>query len=119
MSAEDYIRATKYENLIRNAFNCPRGPSHGADLAYMQNAMTMERGEKFAKHLGTFEKQFEKVKKYVSKALIKLSKTNTYKKEGYFFLKLEQNAEQCSSTEQLLEIVDTALDKVIELKKDK
>lgn len=118
MSTQDYIRATRYEHLVRNAFNCDRGSRNGADLSYMQNAMTMERGETYAKHLGTFEKQFEKVKSYVSKALIKLSKTNPYKRESLFFLQLEQGIEDCYSTSQLLKIVDDAMDRVIELKTD-
>ena len=47
-------------NEIRNAFDCQRGSRNGADLSYMKNAMTMERREIFAKHLGSSEKQFEK-----------------------------------------------------------
>jgi len=38
----------------------------------MKNSMTMECGDTFEKHLETFEKQFKNVKKYVSKALLKL-----------------------------------------------
>lgn len=41
MAAEDYIRASRYENLIRNAYNCTKRMRNGADLFFMQNAITM------------------------------------------------------------------------------
>ncbi len=117
MSVEDYTRAMKYEYLMRKAFNCQRGSRNGADLCYMQNAMTMERGETFAKQSGSFEKQFEKVKTYISKALIKLAKTNPYFKEAEFFNILNERLKFLNSTSDLMDIVNSALDKVIEIKK--
>ena len=117
MSADEYIQATKYENLIRNAFDCQRGSRNGADVSYMQNAMTMERGETYAKHLGSFSKQFDKVKNYISKALAKLSKTKPYSTESEFFNDLNAKLEYASSTQDLMGIVNLSLDKVIELKK--
>ena len=116
MGAETYKQAFKYENLVRIAFDCPRGMKNGADLCFMQNAMTMEDGKTFAKHLGSFDKQFEKVKSYTSKALIKLSKTKPYSTNKDFFLNLENEINSVGTTTQLMTIVTTALDKVIELK---
>lgn len=116
MSGKEYTEAMNYEMLIRNVFDCPRGTRNGADLCYMKNAMTMERGETFAKHLGTYEKQFEKVKTYISKALLKLNNTKPYSKEVNFFLKLNEEVQYSRSTEKLMEIVNVALGKVIELK---
>lgn len=45
MSAEFYTQASRYENLVKIAFNCSRGAKNGADLSFMQNAMTMENGD--------------------------------------------------------------------------
>ncbi|AZI55151.1 hypothetical protein EIB75_07810 [Epilithonimonas vandammei] len=117
MGAETYKQAFKYENLVRIAFDCPRGMRNGADLCVMQNAMTMEDGKTHAKHLGSFDKQFEKVKGYTSKALIKLSKTKPYSAEKDFFLDLDSKINWVGTTAQLMTIVVTALDKVIELRK--
>lgn len=116
MSVTEYTKATKYEYLIRHAFNCPRGSKNGAELSYMQNAMTMERGETFAKHLGSYKKQFEKVKIYISKALLKLATTKPYSNEPNFFNSLYNELEYQSSTDGLMKIVETALEKVIALK---
>lgn len=109
-------QASGYENLIKIAFNCNRGMKNGADLCFMQNAMTMELGETFAKHLGSFEKQFDKVKNYTSKALLKIAKTKPYSSESEFFLNLEKNIQYSSSTLELMNIVNWSLDKIIELK---
>ncbi|MCB9426944.1 MAG: hypothetical protein H6584_07965 [Flavobacteriales bacterium] len=117
MAIDDYKQAMRYENLIRNAYNCQTGNRNGAHLSFMQNAMTMERGESNTKHLGSFKKQFEKVKTYISKALIKLSKTKPYSKESIFFNGLNHELEYSNSTKDLMEIVNTGLDKIIELKK--
>ena len=116
MDGNDYARCSRYESLIRNAFNCERGSKNGADMQFMRNVTSMERGETFAKHLGSFEKQFDKVKNYVSKALIKLSKTNPYKKESEYFIDLEKNIKFCNYSSDLLNIIDEAMDKVVEIK---
>ncbi len=118
MSKDEYTQAMKYEMLVRNVYNCQRGMRNGADLCFMQNAMTMERGETFAKHLGSFEKQFEKVKNYISKALTKASKTTPFSKESEFFITLNNRLEYLSSTSELMDIVNLGLDKIITLKKE-
>ena len=117
MSADEYLQAMRYEMLIRNTFNCQRGSRNGADLCYMQNAMTMERGETFAKHLGSYEKQLEKVKNYTLKGLNKLIMTKPYSSEKDFFIRLNDQLVYVSSTQELMKIVNNALDKVVELKK--
>lgn len=116
MSKEFYTQASRYENLVRIAFNCQRGARNGADLNFMQNAMTMENGDSFAKHLGSFDKQFDKVKNYTSKALIKLSKTKPFSKERDFFLNLESKINYVGTTSQLMDIVNESMDKVLELR---
>jgi acetylglutamate synthase len=116
MSSDDYVIASRYENLVRIAYNCPAGMRNGAHLCFMQNAISMENGETFAKHLGSFEKQFEKVKTYVSKALLKLSKTKPYSTESVFYINLEEQLDNVSRTAHLMSIVDLALNQTIILK---
>ncbi|KFF76001.1 hypothetical protein HX13_01205 [Chryseobacterium sp. P1-3] len=116
MDSEFYTQATRYENLVRIAFSCERGSKNGADLNFMKNAMTMENGDTYAKHLGSFEKQFEKVKTYTAKALIKLSKTKPFSTEKDFFLILESKINCVGTTSQLMDIVNRSMDKVLELR---
>lgn len=67
MPNDNYTQALKYEYLVRHAFNCPTGMKNGADSCFMKNAMTMEAGETYAKHLGSFEKQFGVVSNYLER----------------------------------------------------
>lgn len=115
MSTDNYKKAMRYEMFIRNTYNCKRGSRNGADISFMKNAMSMEKGETFAKHLGSFEKQFNKVKNYVEKALIKLTKTKPFSNEKDFFNNLLSKLEYVNSTHYLMEIVDVALDKINEI----
>lgn len=112
MSAEIYTKAFSYEMLIRKAYECPSGMKNGAHLCFMQNAMTMENGETFAKHLGTFKKQFEVVQKYLAKALIKLSKNSKYKNAKMFFEEQLSNTENSTSTNELMEVVLISLEEI-------
>jgi hypothetical protein len=119
MSVDEYKKAFSYEMLIRNVYECPRGMKNGADLCFMQNAMTMERGKSFAKNLGPFKKQFEVVKNYLQKALIKLSKTRKYNKSLSFFEQHLNNLSYVNTTSDLMEIVDTTLDELNKYKIEK
>lgn len=105
MSAETYTKAFSYEMLIRKAFNCPSGMKNGAHLSFMQNAMTMESGKSFAKHLGTYEQQLNKVTEYLEKAIQKLSENIKYSKSFDFFETQLNSLKNSDSTEQLMEVV--------------
>ena len=116
MESKGYQKASTYEYFIRNAYNCPSGMKNGAHLCFMKNAMSMEKGETSARHLGTYEKQFKKVKDYVSKALIKYSKTKPYSIHSNHFLNLNNQLEYKSTTNELMVIIEDAFEKVLELK---
>lgn len=117
MSSEIYQKAFKYEMLIRNTFNCSSSMKNGAHMCFMQNAMTMEEGKTFAKHLGSFQKQFNVVKNYISKALSKLSNTKLYGEDCIFFQMQQQQLENATTTYELMKIVESSLNKIIEYKK--
>lgn len=112
MGAEIYRKAFNYEMLIRKAYECPSGMKNGAHLSFMQNVMTMENGDTFAKHLGSLKKQFGIVKNYIAKALIKLSKTRKYNSSLSFFEQHLNNLSCAHTTNELMEIIDTALDEL-------
>lgn len=101
-----------YEMLIRRAFNCPSGSKHGAHQQLMQNAMTMEHGKTYAKHLGSFSKQFNEVKGNVEKALAKLGGNKELTHLSPFFKQQSEKLLDADNTTQLLAIIKNALDKV-------
>lgn len=108
--------AMSYEFFIRRVYNCERGNRNGADSSFMSNAISMEQGESYARHLGTYQKQFEKVKKYVFKALAKLTTMKPYNEEDFFFQDLYFRMSNVNSTEELMNIINLALDKMNEFK---
>lgn len=118
MSAEIYKKAFSYEMLIRKAYECPSGMKNGAHLCFMQNAMTMENGETFAIHLGSFKKQFELVQNYLGKALNKLSKNPKYKNSKTFFEEQFSHTENSTSTIELMEVVLNSLDEIKKYNKE-
>jgi hypothetical protein len=112
----DYNKGFRYEMLIRHAFDCPRGMKNGAHNSFLENAISMEKGETYAKQNGSFQKQFDKVKGYTSKALIKLSNKKPFSKEATYFLQLEDRLLEVGNTSQLQNLVDMGMEKVMELR---
>ena len=116
MKKDYYAEGIRYERLIRIAYNFKPSKGNGADKGFMRNAIWAENGASYVKHLGSYEKQLEKVKVFISKALIKLSNTKPYNNAGEYFLWLNSKVKNAYSTEELLYVIDKATDKAIELK---
>lgn len=105
----------RYESLICNAFKCRPGGRHGARKGLMKNLMKTEQGAKI-KGIGSHKKQLEDIKKYLSKALIKLSKTKPYSKSSGFFTTLDMLLSRCNHSSELMVIVNHAMERVIILR---
>ncbi|MCW2263122.1 MULTISPECIES: hypothetical protein [Sphingobacterium] len=106
-----YVIASKYENFIRKVFNCDRN-KHGAHLSYMQNAMFMEQGETYSKHLGSLDKQFHTVHGYIEKALLHLIKKSKNGNEKVSFQELLIKSQEATNAKELMIIVNIAFDKL-------
>lgn len=115
MSVDAFSEGIVYENFIKRAFNCPQGARNGARASFMQNAVNAEQGNNFSKKSGIADQQFEKVKEYVLKALIKYSKVSPYKKQAAYYLNIHADAEDCYSTECLMEVIWKAIKKANEI----
>jgi len=112
MSATEYMDSSSYELFIRRAYDSPSQMKNGAHQCFMQNAMTMEAGKTFAKHLGTFEKQFEEVKVYMAKALEKYKTKKEFSNLLSFFDEQSNRLENAVTTAQLIGIVKATIDKL-------
>lgn len=112
----DYNKGFKYEMLIRHAFDCPRGMKNGAHNSFLENAISMEKGETYAKQNGTFQKQFEKVKRYTSKALLKLAKKKPFSNEASYFIELEAKLLGLDNTSQFQNLVELGMERVMKLR---
>lgn len=118
MSTQDYQDSLIYEYFICRAFNCPRGNRNGADASYMKNAMSLEAGETYAKHLGSFDKQFSKVKDYIQKALVKLLKTKSYKDSHPLFESKKEELHYAGTTTALMRVIRDAMNEMNKYRED-
>jgi len=105
---ENYLKASNYEWFMAKVYGY--GPTHKSKvhLSNLKNVLDLESGFTYSKHLGTHEKQLKKVKDYVSKALIKISKTSPYKQNADAYLSLNDQIDFCSSGDELLAIIINA-----------
>ena len=106
-----YVVASKYELFIRRVFNCDEN-KHGAHLSNMQNVMFMDQGKSYSKHLGSLQKQFVKVQGYIEKAIQYLLKNSKKEEDKEFFKNLLIELQNSTSTEQLMKVIDLALNKL-------
>lgn len=112
MSVDQYKDSLIYEYFIRHAHNCLRGMRNGADACFMKNAMSMESGETFAKHLGSFQKQFSVVKGYIKKALEKALKNKSYRDSHSFFNAALEDCDSADTTSALMDIVTASFEEI-------
>ena len=83
----------------------------------MENALTMEQGHTFAKHLGSSGKQFKAAQKKLLETLQKLQTKAPYKTAADHFNKLYDETLRCNSAEYLNGIIEDALAKANSLDK--
>ena len=106
MPLDTYMAGRKFENLLRKVYP-PK--SVNANKSLLENALTMEQGLTYAKHLGSYEKQFKEVQKKLIQILQRLQTTKPYKVDSSHFKNLEDEVERCNSAICLYEIVQDAL----------
>ncbi len=107
MSVKNYQDATHYEYFIRRAHKSLKTTRNGADALLMQSLMNLENG---TVRRGSPERQLEKVKSYIGKALDKFLKLKLTEDEKAGLLQLKANLEPAFSSEQLMQIITKGLD---------
>ena len=109
MPAEFYTKSMLYEVFIRRAHQCERQRRNGADNSFMQNIMRKESGGASANRLPSLEKQMEKVKGYMEKALDKFLKRKLSEEEAAVLSSLKARLASAHSATALMEIVEEGL----------
>lgn len=104
-SKENYAKAWEYEWFMTKVYGNSITHKTKVHLTNLKNVLDIESGLTNSKHLGSHEKQFNKVKNYISKALIKVSKTAKYKQDSDLFLILNDKIDYCDSGDDLLLII--------------
>ena len=108
MTTDNYTRSMAYEVLVRRAYKSEATSRNGGHLSIMSNLIDAENG---IKHYGlpTAEKQRDKVKIYLIKAVEKFLKMKFTEEEKSILTYHQRQIDQSYSSDELLSIVDALL----------
>ena len=109
MTGENYMRCMMYEILIKRAYKSEVTSRNGGHLSNMRNLIDAENGIKHYKH-ATADKQLEKVKGYLTKAVHKFRAMKMTDEEKASLTHIQQLIDNAYSSDELLSIVDNLLD---------
>jgi len=116
MSVESYKNGMSYEVFICRAFKNWDNSKNGAHLSNMRNLIDAENGESFVSHLPSASKQLATVKKYMTKAIDKYLKSKLTDLEKESLSELKNRAENATSSNELLDIIEEGLNITDKLK---
>lgn len=108
MPLDTYMAGRQFENLLRKVYPPKSVQAH---KSLLENALTMEQGHTFAKHLGSTEKQLKAAQKKLIEILGKLQTKSPYSAATDYFNDLSNETCRCNSAECLSSVVDNALTK--------
>jgi len=118
MNQNFYVESMPYEWFMRRAFGAHSVQTKpGVKNSYMQNLMWAEVGSANVKHLGSYDKQLVKIKKYIDKALEKYLKFKVTSEEKEQLLKIKEDLLTTYTTKELMQLIDMGL-KITERFKD-
>ncbi|MEO2061944.1 MAG: hypothetical protein ABGW97_03090 [Christiangramia sp.] len=103
----EHLAGSRYETLIKKAFNCGEGDKHGARRGYFINLYRAERGESSGLLGGSFEDQFDEIKENIRAALIEFDSNPSFEMK-----ELISEIDNCENTDCLSAVVKRALDNV-------
>lgn len=101
-----------YEAFMHRAFKSPDTSKPGRHCSVIQNLVRVEQGDTFfVKWHGTYEKQFEKVKYYMHKAMSKYLKMKKIPPENLILIEgLNLKIDKATNTDDLLSIVEETIE---------
>lgn len=104
---EDYQNSVFYETFIRRAHKSEKTPRNGADALLMASLINHEKGKA---RTGNHEKQLEKVKGYIEKALEKFLRLKITEEEARDLQRLKSDLSSAYTSSQLMRIVEKGLE---------
>ncbi len=110
MDGEAYTKGLKYEFFIRRALKSKQDFSKGADVSYMRNLINTENGMDLSRLVGSHEKQLEKIRKFMDKALDKYLKLKLTAEERLILERLKEELTYSFDSEALMAIVNEGLE---------
>lgn len=109
-SAYAYKQGSYYENFMCRAFRTSDNSKPGMHGSAMQNLIDAENGETLVTQLGSFDKQFIKVKKYMNSAFDKFLKMKLPAESLKILVNLQPEVNQARSTADLIHIIERTME---------
>ena len=109
---ESYSAGSVYENFIRRAHGSNDRTKNGANSAYMTNLIDRENGESWVSHLPSADKQLEKVRVYLIKALEKIRKWPLSESEATSVDRAMIEVLEATHSRALMEVINSCFDSV-------
>lgn len=110
MNGEIYAQGLQYEFFMRRALKVRQDHSKGADDSYMRNLINTENGMDLTRLVGSHDKQMEKIKKFMGKALDKYLKLKLTPDERSTLEGLQQKLAVAYDSRSLMQIVEVGLE---------
>lgn len=110
MDSQAYSDGIKYEFFIRRALKSNQDFSKGADVSYMRNLINTEKGIDLSRLVGSQEKQIEKIRKFMNKALDKYLKLKLTAEERLILERLREQLAHSFDSQALMAIVNEGLE---------
>lgn len=110
------LDAFYYEAFIRRGLKCERDFKKGADKAFMKNLIDTEQRASWTKILGSYDKQLDKIKKYMNKAFTGYYKRKLTEEESNALVRLHERLDQAYHAQELVSICKEALEVTARLK---
>ena len=109
---DSYKDGMTYEIFMHRAFRSSDNSKPGMHCSIIQNLVRVEQGDNsFVKWHGSFDKQFEKVKYYMHKAMDKYLKMKNIPPDNLNKIEmLNSKIDRANSTDDLLTIIDETIE---------
>ena len=111
-TVEDYKKGSYYEIFVHRANKTSDTSKSGMHGSIMQNLIRVENGDtSFVKFHGSYEKQFEKIKTYMNKAMDKYLKMKKIPAENLSRIQILKNQiDRASSSDNLMAIIHETIE---------
>jgi hypothetical protein len=111
-TVDDYKKGIDYEIFVQRANRVYDNSKPGMHGSIMQNLIRVENGDtSFVKFHGSYEKQFEKIKTYMNKAMDKYLKMKKIPAENLNRIQvLKTQIDRASSSDSLMNIIHETIE---------
>lgn len=104
------LHSSNYETLMRRAYKTKINTKLGISSFYIEELMNTEENKSFTSILGSYEKQLERIKKYLNDAIFKFCYMNELSDSTNVLYQEKIKLNSASSVSEINSIIEKLLD---------